>query len=66
MIITEYYTTRQDGVELCRTYSNNNKMIYQNETGVVYSEAIDIMPCAYTYNETDMSIGMDAISLEEE
>lgn len=34
-------------------YSDNGVMIRQNETGALYDEAIDVMPCQYTYSESD-------------
>ena len=56
MIKTEYYTTRKDGVVLNRTFSDAGFYIVQNETGIKYSEAVDVMPCKYTYTETDEPI----------
>ena len=56
MISTEYYRTRDDGVVLNRTYSDAGMMILQNETGIEYSEAIDIEGAAFTYTETDKPI----------
>jgi len=52
MIVREFYKTRQDGVNLYRTYSNTGFYILQNETGVIYSEAIDVENAPYTYTET--------------
>jgi hypothetical protein len=56
MIRTEYYTTREDGVVLNRTFSDAGFYIVQKETGNKYSEAVDVMPCKYTYTETDEPI----------
>ena len=64
MIKTEYYTKRNDGVILVKTYSTENKYIKQNETGLEYNEAIDIgvevggkyYPKNYTYVETEKEI----------
>lgn len=53
MIVREEYITRTDGVKLFRTYSNENRKLIQNETGIVYSEAIDIEGAPYTYIESD-------------
>lgn len=53
MVIREYYTTRTDGVQLFRTYSDTNHYICQVETGVIYSEAVDVESANYTYVETD-------------
>jgi hypothetical protein len=63
MIHTEYYSTRSDGVKLYRTYSGSNLKIKQNETGVVYSEAIDVENSGYTYSETDEPI--ETVEMEE-
>ena len=41
---------------LIRHYSDANFMILQNETGIKYSEAVDVIPCRYTYAETDEKI----------
>lgn len=56
MIVTEFYTTRTDGVKLFRTYSDNGKMMLQNETGIKYAEAIDVENSGYTYSETDEDV----------
>ena len=53
MIVTEYFKTRADGVKLSRTYSDEGKAIIQNETGIVYAEAIDVEDAPYTYTETN-------------
>ena len=36
--------------------SDNNKFIRQVETGVEYVSAVDVIPCRYTYEETDKDI----------
>ena len=38
--------------EFLRTYSDTY-YIKQVQTGIVYAEAIDIIPCSFTYEETD-------------
>ncbi len=53
-IKTEYYTTREDGVVLSRTYSDKGMMIERD--GVRYSEAIDPAELNRTYTETDEPI----------
>lgn len=40
---------------LIKHYSNNGRMLRQIETGILYTEAIDIIPCKYTYEESDES-----------
>lgn len=41
---------------LVRHYSDRYKMIRQIETGIIYEDAVDIVPCRYTYEETDEPI----------
>ena len=53
MVIKEYYDTRDDGTMLFRSYSDINHYIKQVETGIVYSEAIDVEGASFTYEETD-------------
>lgn len=59
MIVKEFYKTREDGVNLYRTYSDVGYYIKQNPTGVVYSEAIDVEGAPYTYEETDELIPIE-------
>ena len=56
MIVREFYLTRQDGVNLFRTFSDNNKYIRKVGTNEEYSEAIDIEDAPYEYEETDKEI----------
>lgn len=56
MIIREFYKVRNDGVVLYRTYSDANKYIIQQPTGIEYSEAIDVETAPYTYIESDKEI----------
>lgn len=56
MIVREFYLTRQDGVNLFRTYSDENKYIKKVGTNEEYSEAIDIEGAPYVYEETDREI----------
>ena len=67
MVIREYLLTREDGVKLYKTYSDNNKIILQVETGYEYTEAIDVEWKNYTYVETDKDIESeeDVNSLED-
>lgn len=60
MIIKEEYKTRADGVKLLRTYSDEGKKIIQNETGIVYGEAIDVEDATYTYSESDEDVELTA------
>lgn len=38
---------------LIKHYSDAGYVLLQNETGAKYSDPIDIVPCPYTYSETD-------------
>ena len=38
---------------LIKHYSDEGYLLLQNETGAKYAEPIDIVPCPYTYTETD-------------
>lgn len=42
--------------KFCRHYSDENKMIRKIGTDEIYSEAVDLMPCKYEYEETDIAI----------
>lgn len=56
MIVREFYRQREDGINLYKTYSDENYRIRQIETGVVYDEAIDVENAEYTYEETEEKI----------
>lgn len=56
MLVNEFYKKRKDGINLYRTYSDENYKIKQVETGLIYDEAIDIEDKKYTYIETDVKI----------
>ena len=49
MILTEFLN---DGT-LIKHYSDAGFMLLQVETGAKYSDPIDVVPCRYTYEETD-------------
>ena len=57
MLKTELYTIRADGVRLYRTFSDSGRMIQQEPSGVLYSEAIDPEGAPVSYTETDIDIG---------
>lgn len=48
-----------------RHYSDSGFKIRQIETGIVYDEAVDVIPCRYTYGETNESIEADDLTAEE-
>lgn len=56
MVKTEFFRTREDGVNLYLTKSTDNKYIIQDQTGAKYIEAIDIENSGYTYTESDEEI----------
>lgn len=39
-----------------RQYSDKNMKLRQIETGNIYEDAVDVIPCRYTYEETDILI----------
>lgn len=51
---------------LIKHYSNEGFMIRQIETDSVYEETIDLVPCVYTYEETDIKIETEVEQTEEE
>lgn len=65
MIHTDFYRTREDGVNLYRTYSDDNKYIIQEQTGAQYVEAIDIENSGYTYIESNESVTYEDEPVEE-
>lgn len=52
MVVPEYL----DDGNLIRHYSNEGYFIRQIETGIIYEDAIDVVPCRYTYEETNEKI----------
>lgn len=56
MIKKEFYKTRNDDVNLYRTYSDENYRILQVETGQIFDEAIDVETANFTYVETEEKI----------
>ena len=61
MIIVE----RIEGRDLEKRYSNTGMMIRQIETDVLYPEAVDVIPCPYTYEETDIPIDEEFLDSQE-
>lgn len=50
---------------LVRHYSDSGMMIKQVETGNLYSAAVDVVPCRYSYEETDTPVPDTELSAEE-
>jgi hypothetical protein len=62
MIKTEFLN---DGT-LIKHYSDKGYLLLQVETGLKYADPVDVVPCRYTYEETDEFInGDDEITDEE-
>ena len=65
MIKKEYYKTREDGVELYRTYSDTGHKIKRVLTGITYGEAIDVSENV-EYEEVDEYIDTESSYSYEE
>jgi len=63
MILTEIID--HGTVQVIRHYSDNNLRLRQVETNELFDDAIDVMPCAFTYEETDIPIEDTEIDAEE-
>ena len=62
MILTEYLN---DGT-LIKHYSDAGFLLLQVETGAKYPDPIDLVPCRYTYTETDELIeSEEVVEIEE-
>lgn len=59
MIIVETLDDRE------RRYSDLGVYIRQIETGALYEDAIDVIPCKYTYEETDIPIEDEEANIED-
>ena len=64
MIITENVTI--DGRQFVKTYSDEGMYIRQEQTGAMYSEAIDVENSAFTYTETDIPIEVEELAETEQ
>lgn len=47
---------------LIKHYSDAGFMLLQVETGIKYADPIDVVPCRYTYEETDELIGIEEVN----
>lgn len=52
MILTEFV----ENETRIRHYSDQYLKIRQVETGIIYEDAVDYLPCRYTYEETSEPI----------
>lgn len=66
MIQREYYSTRRDGINLYRTYSDRSVYIRKIGTEEEYTEAIDIESAPFVYTETDKPIEIEQEVAENE
>ena len=56
MIISIFYKTRDDGVNLYRSYSDAKMMIHKIGTDEYYAEAVDVENAPWSYEETDIPV----------
>ena len=56
MIVKEFYKTRNDGVNLYKSYSDQELQIQKVSTDEIYSSAIDVENAPFEYVETDLPI----------
>ena len=56
MVVKEFYETREDGVNLYKTYSDKNVMIQKVGTDEVYEYAVDVESNNFQYVETNTPI----------
>ena len=40
-----------EGVKLYRTFSDEGRKILQNETGIIYDDAVDVESAGFSYSE---------------
>ena len=65
-IVKELYKTRNDGINLYKTYSNEGYIIHKLNTEEYYSEAIDVENTPFEYEETEEKIETEEISEVEQ
>lgn len=61
MILSEFLN---DGT-LIKHWSDAGKMMLQVETGMKYAEAIDVVPCRYTYEEIEELVEVEEENIDE-
>nr|DAF22341.1 MAG TPA: hypothetical protein [Caudoviricetes sp.] len=45
-----------NGTKLYRTFSDAGKQILQNETGVIFEDAVDVEGAIFSYSETETNV----------
>lgn len=69
MVVNEYPYKDENGVthaNLIKHYSDEGKYIIQLQTGIEYTEAVDVVPCRYTYVESDRMIESESEEVANE
>lgn len=61
MIVEEYNSDRTRVLH----YSDKGVYIKQNETNALYVDANDVVPCIYTYEETDIPATAEEATTED-
>ena len=57
---------KTENLPMCiRHYSDSGYKIRQVETGELYNDAVDVVPCQYTYEETDEPIDDEPLEADE-
>jgi hypothetical protein len=64
MIVREFYTQREDGVDLFKIYSDKNLKIQKVGTSEVYDVAVDVSTAPWHYIETQAPILEDILAEE--
>lgn len=65
-IVREFYRTRNDGINLYKTYSDEGYKIHKLNSEEIYDEAIDVENAPYEYEETTEKIETEEISEVEQ
>ena len=53
--------TEQNSEMCVRHYSDVGLKLRQIETGMIFPDAVDVIPCQYTYEETDIPLDDDEL-----
>lgn len=61
-----HYGVRVEYDELGNEIEYERYKIRQVETGIIYDEAVDLMPCRYTYEPTDEPIVVPSEDVSQE
>lgn len=50
---------------VCRHYSDQGLMLRKVEDGTLWPDAVDVKPCPFTYEETDVPVPDEELTPEE-